>query len=609
MIDTARTLRLCSLFSPEAWQKLNPADDVVVVTAAVLPKTDPPCPKLLLCPNTRVLLWPNIPPPVLADGCPKEKELALLVLEDAPNTLPLLEAAVEAAGWPKAGTVPNPDWLKVKPLEELLAGCPKVGAWPKAGWPKPPVVVVPNAEVPNPVLAVGVVTVAVVGCPNGADAVVPAGSWPKTDGVEGVAVVSPAGWLNAEPEELEFGGWENTEEPAEVATNTEAPTAGLWTHVGTPAAAVSVLAASAGEAMVVAEAASEMLWSCGTEAEAAGGTGAFSSLVEAGVAMASGGGATDAVLEPTVLVSPAAVWDAGGSLTGSESCICGCGVCVVGGEDSGASFSDVFSEADSSLASPPPLIELAAGAAVCDGLKRFPNERDVEAGRAEGAEVDVLMLLACWIPKEKLSLFPLEPARLNTPGEPVLVIWTLPKRLPVALVLMEVGAVPADVTDVEVASPAFPNIRGLPKTNPEGDVDALVDCAPAALVDGVLVVVLALSSAWPTRSPEKLPRVSPDRLLRNKVSPGLDWGISNLPEAVDGAEDIVAAGLFDWVPSAEELFATAAPEALAGLREPKAKELSGTAPNLEPPASENESGWVDSLAGAVNGRQRLQIEL
>lgn len=70
---------------------------------------------------------------MLADGCPKEKELALLVLEDAPNTLPLLEAAVEAAGWPKAGTVPNPDWLKVKPLEELLACCPKVGAWPKAG--------------------------------------------------------------------------------------------------------------------------------------------------------------------------------------------------------------------------------------------------------------------------------------------------------------------------------------------------------------------------------------------------------------------------------------------------------------------------------------------
>lgn len=123
----------CSLFLPEAWQKLNPADDVVVVTAGALPKTDPPCPKAVLCPNTGGLLCPNNPPPVLADGCPKEKELALLVLAGAPKTLPLLEAAVEAAGWPKAGIVPNPGWLKVKPPEELLAGCPKVGACPKAG--------------------------------------------------------------------------------------------------------------------------------------------------------------------------------------------------------------------------------------------------------------------------------------------------------------------------------------------------------------------------------------------------------------------------------------------------------------------------------------------
>lgn len=52
------------------------------------------------------------------------------------------------------------------------------------------------------------------------------------------------------------------------------------------------------------------------------------------------------------------------------------------------------------------------------------------------------------------------------------------------------------------------------------------------------------------------------------------------------------------MPSAEGLLAATAPEALAGLRDPKAKELSGTAPNLEPPASENESGWLDSLAGA-----------
>lgn len=77
-----------------------------------------------------------------------------------------------------------------------------------------------------------------------------------------------------------------------------------------------------------------------------------------------------------------------------------------------------------------------------------------------------------------------------------------------------------------------------------------------------------------------------------------------MPEAVEGAEDVVAAGLFDWVPSAEELFPTKAPGALPGLTDPKAKELSGTTANLEPPASENESVWVDSLAGSVSERDR-----
>lgn len=76
----------------------------------------------------------------------------------------------------------------------------------------------------------------------------------------------------------------------------------------------------------------------------------------------------------------------------------------------------------------------------------------------------------------------------------MLVNWTLPKRLPVALVLMDRDAVPADVTDVEAASPAFPNVRGAAKLNPEGIVDTLADCVPAALVDGALGVILALSS-------------------------------------------------------------------------------------------------------------------
>jgi len=70
--------------------------------------------------------------------------------------------------------------------------------------------VVPKAEVPKPELAACVVAVAVdkvlvASCPNGEDAVVPAGSCPKTGGVEGVALVSLEGWLNAELEELELG--------------------------------------------------------------------------------------------------------------------------------------------------------------------------------------------------------------------------------------------------------------------------------------------------------------------------------------------------------------------------------------------------------------------
>lgn len=93
-----------------------------------------------------------------------------------------------------------------------------------------------------------------------------------------------------------------------------------------------------------------------------------------------------------------------------------------------------------------------------------------------------------------MGLLPLELPRLNTPEDPVLVIWTLPKRLPVALVLMDRDAVPAVVTEVEVASPVFPNNRGAPKVNPEGTVDTLDDCAPTTLVVSALVVVLALSS-------------------------------------------------------------------------------------------------------------------
>lgn len=61
------------------------------------PNTELPCPKPGLWPKAGGLLWPNTPPLVLAEDCPKENELGLLVLEEAPKTLPLDDAG-EAPG-------------------------------------------------------------------------------------------------------------------------------------------------------------------------------------------------------------------------------------------------------------------------------------------------------------------------------------------------------------------------------------------------------------------------------------------------------------------------------------------------------------------------------
>lgn len=114
----------------------------------------------------------------------------------------------------------------------------------------------------------------------------------------------------------------------------------------------------------------------------------------AGAATASGGDAGDLVPEPAETMSPAVAWGKAGSLMGSESCICGCGDSVVGGEDPAAtaSFSDGFSGTNSNLVSPAPLAEVAA---VCVELKKFPNERGVEVEKVEGVEMDVLILFAC----------------------------------------------------------------------------------------------------------------------------------------------------------------------------------------------------------------------
>lgn len=61
----------------------------MVVVAELPPNTELPCPKPGLWPKAGGLLWPNMPPPVLAEDCPKENEQGLLVLEGAPKTFPL----------------------------------------------------------------------------------------------------------------------------------------------------------------------------------------------------------------------------------------------------------------------------------------------------------------------------------------------------------------------------------------------------------------------------------------------------------------------------------------------------------------------------------------
>lgn len=116
--------------------------------------------------------------------------------------------------------------------------------------------------------------------------------------------------------------------------------------------------------------------------------------MEVAAATGSGGGGVTVVPEPSGTVSPAVAWGKVGSFSASESCAWGCGT---GGVDPGAtaSFSDGFSEPGGILASPADLLEAAAGTAVCDELEKPPKERDVEAGRVEGAEVDALILFVC----------------------------------------------------------------------------------------------------------------------------------------------------------------------------------------------------------------------
>lgn len=156
------------------------------------------------------MFWPNSVPPVLVEACPNEKELGLLVLEVPPKTFALVDAGVEEADWPKAGTELNPGWLKEKPLAGLLVACPKAGDCPNAVCPNTPGAEAPNAGLPNPELLACGVAVAVL--------LMLAATCPNTGVAEGAVAVLLESWLNAELE-LAAGGCVKTEEPEVAVPN------------------------------------------------------------------------------------------------------------------------------------------------------------------------------------------------------------------------------------------------------------------------------------------------------------------------------------------------------------------------------------------------------
>lgn len=168
-----------------------------------------------------------------------------------------------------------------------------------------------------------------------------------------------------------------------------------------------------------------------------------------------------------------------------------------------------------------------------------------------------------------------------------------------------VVAVPEEVT---AGSAGFPSAGGPAKVNPEGTREGLAGCALGRLVDGALLAGFVESSAWPTRSPEKLPRVSPAKELGNRSSPDLDGGVSSL---LDGAESAIPGGAAGLLPDGADSpgGARAAPVAVDAAVAAEGEELSGMGSDkgLPPPPNENVSVWLESLAGSVAPSKRKKL--
>lgn len=549
------------------------------------------------------MFWPNSVPPVLLEACPNEKEPGLLVLEVAPKTFALVDVGVEETDCPKAGTELNPGWLKEKPLAGLLVTCPKAGDCPNAVCPNTPGAEAPNAGLPNPELLACGVAVAVL-----------AATCPNTGVAEGAVAVLLESWLNAELE-LAAGGCVKTEEPEVTVPYTVVSVAEVGILLETVLEVPGVPSASlAAEPAPGRTADATAAWPAPAKVEA----GDTASVLLSGPPGATGVGSADAVrlAEDAGLLGLLSVLctGTGSFLTGSAVCRDAWGswgdCCCTGSKEVDAEtslWSDLSGTAGGVASSV--LLPEDRGREEADGeLKRPPNDKaGKDVGREGATEVDAgvvdnAVLLVCWFPNEKLALLLAKeaPPKPMSPEGPAVVRGTLPKTVAEEVLVLEfraeAGAAGAGLTeDATGGSTGFPNPEALGKLNPVG----LAGWAPARFVEEALLTGFVQSSAWPTRSPEKLPRVSPARELGNRSSPNLDGGVSNLLEAVDIVVSEGAAGLLlDGTESSREAVVT---EVLGADVAPVAGEFPGmvSQKGLPPPPKENASSWFDSLVGGV----------
>lgn len=559
------------------------------------------------------MLWPNSVPPVLVEACPNEKEPGLLVLEVAPKTFALVDAGVET-DWPKAGTELKPGWLKEKPLAGLLVACPKAGDCPNAACPNTPGADAPKAGLPNPELlacgvAVAVLAMLAAACPN-------------TGVAEGAVAVLLESWLNAELE-LAAGGCVKTEEPEVAVPNTAASVAEVGVLLETVLTVLGVPDTSLAAELAPGRTAAAPAACPGPAKVAVGDT---ASVLLSGPTGATGVDSVDAtrLAEDAGLLGLLSVvcTRTGSFLTGSEVCReawggwVDCGWTGSEGAVAETSLWSVLSGTAGGVASSVLLPEDTGREEVDGELRSPPNDKvGKDVGREGATEVDVGAaddaVLVCWFPNEKLALLLAReaPPKLMGPEGPALVRGTLPKTVAEELLALtfraEAGAAEAGLEEeVTVGSTGFPNTEVLGKLNPEG----FAGWAPARFVEEPLLTGFVESSAWPTRSPEKLPRVSPARELGNRSSPNLDGGVSNLLEAVDtvvseGAADL----LLDRAESSRELVVTAV---LGAGVAPVAGEFPGmvSQKGLPPPPNEKASSWFDSLVGGAAPGVAVKLE-